>query len=335
VKPYPDLSGEEAGLAVRKLRKNVDVAMVTQTILEPGGGREKVINTGFSVSFDHVACHRGESRDGTLEAFVDMSRADQLSVATNKVKFFASKAERLSAEIAGLERRMSEFKSANFDRLPESAQANVTIRGRLEQEIDTVDREIRSLQQNRVFVAQQLRQAQAGPSAGNLRQLEDEYARKSAVYAETHPDMVSLRRQIENLKRGGSVATGNTLQAQLEQQQAVLVEARQRYSDDHPDVRRVVRNIESLQARIAAGEGSPGRVERYADVRAVADSAQFHGYADRWVAGPQRHDSGPARSAGRTVGLYARGRARVSGDYARTGHSARAIQSDDCQAPGR
>ncbi|HVF18498.1 MAG TPA: GNVR domain-containing protein, partial [Steroidobacteraceae bacterium] len=37
---------------------------------------------------------------------------------------------------------------------------------------------------------------------------------------------------------------------------AVLAEARQRYSEDHPDVRRITRNISSLEARIAAGENA-------------------------------------------------------------------------------
>lgn len=258
LRPYPSIADGDEGQAFRRLRNATKVAMVTQTILEPGGGRERVVNTGFTVSFESHSPEMAEKVAQTLaRAFIDMGRADQLSVATNKVSFFASEAERLSAEIAAFEKRLSVFKAENFDRLPESAQASVAIRARFEQELEGVEREIRAAQQNRVFVAQQLRQAQAGPSAGNLRQLEDEYARKSAVYAETHPDMVALRRQIENVKRGGTVATGNTLQAQLEQQQAVLAEARQRYNEDHPDVRRLVRNIELLQSRIASGEGSP------------------------------------------------------------------------------
>src|SRR5690606_3800146 len=72
-------------------------------------------------------------------------------------------------------------------------------------------------------------------------------------YEESHPDMISLRRQIEQLRTGGSVA-GMTLQQQLQNQRAILSEARQRYSDDHPDVKRILRNIEALEARIASGE---------------------------------------------------------------------------------
>jgi len=41
---------------------------------------------------------------------------------------------------------------------------------------------------------------------------------------------------------------------ELAAKKAILVEARQRYSDDHPDVRRLNREIDALQARIDSGE---------------------------------------------------------------------------------
>ncbi len=170
------------------------------------------------------------------------------------MKFYAGEAERTSGEIAKYDKQLADFKERNFERLPETAQANIAIRGRLEQELDGVDLQIRNLQQNRVFVAQQLQQAQAGPVVDNLRQLEDEYAKKSAIYAEDHPDVVALRRQIESLRAAGPATGGNTLQAELTAQRAALAEARQRYSEDHPDIRRMERNIQSLEARIASGE---------------------------------------------------------------------------------
>jgi polysaccharide biosynthesis transport protein len=253
VDPYPDLD-EADRYTFARLRQATAVRMVTQKFLETGG-REQLIHIGFTVSFDHRQPETAQQVASALsQAFIDVSREELLQAATNKVNFFSGEEARISQQIAELEQRLAAFKSANFDRLPESAQANITTRGRLEQELDGVEREVRTLQQNRVFVAQQLRQAQAGPAAGNLRQLEEEYARKAAIYADTHPDLVALRRQIDQLRQGGSVATGTSLQAQLEQQRAVLAEARQRYSDDHPDIRRMQRNIESLEARVAAGE---------------------------------------------------------------------------------
>ena len=51
-KPYPEY-GDEIGEANAELRENVRVAMTIQTILEPRSGRERNINTGFTVDYEH------------------------------------------------------------------------------------------------------------------------------------------------------------------------------------------------------------------------------------------------------------------------------------------
>jgi uncharacterized protein involved in exopolysaccharide biosynthesis len=252
--PYPDL-GENETSGMAELLDNVSVAMTTQMIIEPSAGRERTVNTGFTVSYENPSPEKAQLvAAGLGKLFIDLSRAERLTKASNKVKFYAGEADRTSHEIAEFEQQLSDFKERNFERLPETAQANIAVRGRLEQELDGVDREVRTLQQNRIFVMQQLRQAQAGPTVDSLRLLEDEYARKAAVYAENHPDVVTLRRQIESLRAAGPATGGNTLQAQLNTQRVGLAEARQRYSEDHPDIRRMMRNIETLEARISSGE---------------------------------------------------------------------------------
>jgi uncharacterized protein involved in exopolysaccharide biosynthesis len=254
VNPYPEF-GDDESTAASELRDNVNLLMTTQTILEPGGGRERTVNTGFSVSYDHGVPEKAQKVAAALaNIFVEQSRTERLAAAKGKIDFFKKEGERTRQEIAQFESQLANFKERNFDQLPETAQANITIRSRVESELDGVDREVRGLQQNRVFVTQQLRQAQAGPAVNNLSALESEYASKSAIYAESHPDVVSLRRQIESLRAAGPATGGNTLQAQLDSQRAALAEARQRYSEDHPDIRRMARNIEVLEARVASGE---------------------------------------------------------------------------------
>jgi uncharacterized protein involved in exopolysaccharide biosynthesis len=72
---------------------------------------------------------------------------------------------------------------------------------------------------------------------------------------------MTLRRQIENLRAAGPTTGGATLQGQLDSARAALAEASQRYSPDHPDIKRMQRNIESLEARIAAGESPTASLE--------------------------------------------------------------------------
>lgn len=249
---YP---GEEQQSALARLRSDINVNIVTVPILDPITGRERKIVTAFTVAYENQDPERAHAGATWLvDAYLEQNRRDRQRDAANTAQFYAGEAERMGKRVAELEAKLANFKSENAGQLPELNQVNLNVMDRTETEMRNVETQIQALRRERVFLLSQLQQARAaGPETTNVRQLEEEYKRRSAQYDESHPDLIALRRQIDTLKRGGSL-TGMSLRAQLQNQQAILSEARQRYSDDHPDVRRIVRNIESLQARIDAGE---------------------------------------------------------------------------------
>jgi polysaccharide biosynthesis transport protein len=255
LQPYPQLAGDPAA-ALSKLKGDVKVQMVTQKILDPQSGLERNLNIGFNVEYDNRDPHRAQKVAVWLaSAFVAESRRNAITQASNEAKFYAAQADRERAKITESEARLAKFKQENFDRLPDAAQANLNVKNATETELEEIERDKRTLEQNRVFIVQQLQQARAtGANGDALRELQEEYQKKVAVYDQNHPDMVAMRRQIDSLRRGDSVAAGSTLQAQLSAQRSILAETRQRYSEDHPDVKRIEREIASLEARIASGE---------------------------------------------------------------------------------
>jgi len=241
--------------AMTQLAKGIKVEMVTEKILDPQSGRDRVILSGFTVS--------GESRDPNVawraaawlsDAFVRVSREYALAQSSSESKFFASEADRVRDRITAYEAKLADFKRKNFDQLPETAQANLNVRSQVEQELAADEREIGTVEQNRIFAAQQLQEAQKSNNGASLAQLQTDYETKSQTYATDHPDMIALRHQIDALKHGRAVGTDGSLRSQLQTQQAILVEMRQRYSEDHPDVKRAAKNIATLEARIARGE---------------------------------------------------------------------------------
>ena len=254
--PYPELKTDPAA-ALKKLKGDLNVDMLTQKILDPLTGLERKINTGFTVTYLNRNPVLAQKLAAWLaDAFITDSRRGAAAAELNESRFYAAEAERQKAKITDSESRLADFKQENFDRLPESAQANLNVRNMIDQELTSVERDLRAQEQNRTFILQQLQQARAaGVNTDTLRSLENEYQKKASVYDPNHPDMIALRRQI-NAMRSGDLAggTSSNLQAQLAMEEANLAEMRQRYSEEHPDIKRLERTIENQKARIAAGE---------------------------------------------------------------------------------
>jgi uncharacterized protein involved in exopolysaccharide biosynthesis len=253
---YED-QAEDPRSAVQRLRKDIDVDMVTVPILDPESGREREVVTAFTVGYDNRDPQRAYQGAGWLtNAFLEANREDRRRYAQSTANFFATEADRMRKRVAELEGKLAEFKAKNIGQLPELSGMNLSSMDRAENEINSVESQLQGLRRERVFLVSQLQQARSmGPETNNLQALENEYKQKLAIYDSNHPDLISLRRQIDMMRSGGS-PSGMTLRQQLQQQRSILAESRQRYGEEHPDIKRIQRNIESLEARIKSGESA-------------------------------------------------------------------------------
>jgi uncharacterized protein involved in exopolysaccharide biosynthesis len=252
---YPDLADDPGAMLVR-LRRDISVNIVTTPILDPRTGREREVVDAFTLSYDHREPAKAQAgAQWLVSAFLAEHRRQRQGRASNAAQFYATEAERVRTQVAGLESKLADFKRANAGQLPELTEVNMSIMDRTESQLEQVNQQIASLRQERVFLAAQLEQSRAaGPDAGSVRSLEDQYARMRSSYDESHPDMVALRRQIDSLKYGTSAGTGSSLRSQLNTKRATLAEARQRYGAEHPDIKKLQRDIATLETRMKNGE---------------------------------------------------------------------------------
>ena len=252
-RPIPELA-DDAAAAADRVRALARVEMQTGSILDPGG-HEQNINIGFTVSYDYSdpkIAH--DVADMLADGFVEGGRSEALEQSDKQIQFLKDESEHAGARVSEVEARVADFKRRNFEALPESAQTNLFARNQAEQELLGLERDLTAQQQNRIFLNSQLVTSQSNSNTGNLNALEEEYKRRLGTYDEGHPDMVALRRQIANARRGGNIGADGSLKSELEQQRSILAEARLRYGDDYPDVKRLVTNIALLEKRIANGE---------------------------------------------------------------------------------
>lgn len=275
---YPELADDPAAMMVR-LRRDISVSIVTTPILDPRTGREREVVDAFTLSYDHrVPAKAQAGAQWLVGAFLAEHRRQRQGRASGAAEFYAKEAERLRTYVAKLEAKLADFKNKHYGQLPELTEVNMSMMDRAESQLAQNEVQMRSLRQERVFLAAQLEQARSqGPEAGSLRALEDQYARMRSSYDESHPDMIALRRQIDSLKYGTSASAGTSLRSQLQAKRATLAEARQRYGAEHPDIKRLQRDIATLETRIKNGErgdvelsdGTPLGMQLRAQINAI------------------------------------------------------------------
>jgi len=250
---YP---GMDEGDMLTRIKRDISVNIVTTPILDPRTGREREVVDAFTLSYDNRMPPKAQKgAQWLVTAFLAEHRRQRQGRASSAAGFYAQEAERIRTHVAELESKLADFKRANAGQLPELTEVNMSIMDRAESQLAQNELQARSLRQERVFLAAQLEQARtAGPDAGSVRQLEEQYARMRGSYDEGHPDMIALRRQIDSLKYGTSAGAGTSLRSQLNSKRATLAEARQRYGADHPDIQRLNREITTLETRLKNGE---------------------------------------------------------------------------------
>jgi succinoglycan biosynthesis transport protein ExoP len=252
---YPEF-GDDSSAMLQRMRRDIEVSIVTTPILDPRTGREREVVDAFTLSYDNRRPEKAQK--GALwlvTAFLAEHRRQRQGRASNAAEFYAKEAERIRTQVAQLESKLAEFKRANAGQLPELTEVNMSMMDRAEAALAANNTQMSSLRQERVFLAAQLEAARAqGPDSGSVRQLEDQFNRMRSTYDESHPDMVALRRQIDSMKFGTSAGAGTSLRSQLNQKRATLAESRQRYGEEHPDIKKLQRDIATLETRIKSGE---------------------------------------------------------------------------------
>lgn len=242
--PYERDAGE--GELIGRLRNDIRVNMVYTPVMDENSGKEVNLITGFTTSFVGRDPQAAESiANSVAAAFLAEDRATRMASAETASSFLREQIELKRDEIAGIESEIATFKEQNAGTLPELMVLNMTALERTERDLEAAQREIRTLEQDRLFRDAQLQELRQKAGAGaNLAALEAEYHRAVSLYGPDHPDVVRIKRQVAALT-GGASGEGTPAIARVE---AELASARERYSDEHPDVIRLKRELEELRA---------------------------------------------------------------------------------------
>jgi uncharacterized protein involved in exopolysaccharide biosynthesis len=218
---YPEEAAQmpRAQLAER-MRDAVDMEVLRTEVSDSGGGRSGEATVAFELAFDYRDPRAAQRVVSDLVSlYLSTNAAERRRAAAQANSFFESERGRIQSRIDNLEDELSTFRRANRDILPAEADFKRGVLADLERTVQNLDTTLRSLRERQSFLSTQL----------------------------------ALTDEFEPVATAGSGTP--TPATELEVRRAELATARARYSADHPDVRRLEREVRSLQAAVGSVAG--------------------------------------------------------------------------------
>jgi uncharacterized protein involved in exopolysaccharide biosynthesis len=222
-----------------QMRRDIRLTPISADVTDRRTGSPGKSTIAFTLSYDsEVAANAQKIANELTTLFLNENVKNRQQKAAETTSFLDEELARVSQHISEVEQQLSDFKQRNQGRTPDLSMANALGTERAESELQRVDREAAFLEDRRLLLQSQLAETRptAPLAAGGGALLE--------------PD--------ERLR---------ALQVQLSTTAGV-------YSDSHPDVRRLRREIESLQSQAGPQGAAADREAALAGLQAQLEQLQ-------------------------------------------------------------
>lgn len=259
---YPEKKGVIAqDELANRFRESITLEPVRTEVFNPRSGQRGAATIAFKLS-----C---EGKDPQAVAKVVSTLASQLIEENSRqrefqtettVTFLEAQLEQLNTELAATEAKIAEFKDQHLRSLPDLMTLNLQSLQRMQELIDRKREHINNLEDRRIYLQGQLALIEPeqfkfdvhgrrvmSPKE-RLAVLQSEYFSAKASRSAHHPDVISLKKQIEALE--GELTPEDRFEhvrQELQVLQNELVALQEKYSSVHPDVIKTRKRIEDLK----------------------------------------------------------------------------------------
>ena len=222
---------------IKEMRRDTRLEMISADVIDPRDGHPTKATIAFSISYTSPSAELASKVANELVSlYLQQNIETREQSSRDAAVFLTGESARLDREIRALRAKIADFKEKHEQELPELTQFNEQKATHNEEEIRDTDSQLRSLEQQVTFLDAQL--AQINPTA--------------QIYT----------------------STGERVQSPADRLKYVRSEYARvlaLYSPDHPDVKRLKREMEGLEAG-AAIDASTARDEVNDDRRQLEDA---------------------------------------------------------------
>lgn len=242
---YPDMRDKyTTEEIVAKMREDINRENLSAEVMDPRSGRPTVATIAFALSYEGKEPSTVQKVANTLASiYLEQNLETREQRASTTTDFLEEERKELKDRITQIEEDISEFKNKYSGALPENTMVNLQAVARLENEINQVDLEIRSLEERKIYLEGQVvdvdplkpittteGEVMMNPTE-RLKALRLQLISLQSTFSDKHPDVKKLKRQIEEL------------------------EAQTKFTDDAVEK---VRRLKDLKGRLATVKGDLG-----------------------------------------------------------------------------
>ncbi|AEG00991.1 LPS biosynthesis protein [Methylomonas methanica] len=213
-----DRKSKTEEVILEKMRNSIKVETISADVIDPRSGHPTQATIAFSLAFDNESATLAQKVANELTSlFLKENIKSRTESAENAALFLSEEARRLKVKIQELQAKLASFKEQNLQQLPEANQLNQQELTSLTNQLMSLDTQERNALDRRFYLEGQLAQIDPNAMATN--------AAGNRVF-----DMKDRLKELQS------------------QYPSLLA----RYSDNHPDVIKTKREIESLQKEIGS-----------------------------------------------------------------------------------
>ena len=251
-------------LVIEEMREDIAHDTISAEVVDPRSGRPVEATIAFNIAYVSDSPKLAqEVANELVSIFLEENLKNRAQMAEQAESFLEEELRKLGSKMKELESEIAGFKEENLKSLPEQYSLNISMLDRAEKESEDINRQIQSVQERKIYLENQLQQMEpyrstvgGGPDAimttqSRIRYLQQQYLSLSSAYAPNHPDVMKVKRELDELMDQGEIPFDREM---LEQQVRLLAAERDRlkarYGADHPEVKVVERKMYGFQLKL-------------------------------------------------------------------------------------
>ena len=213
---YQDLLDKKPREEVlEEIRGAITMDIISADVIDPRSGRPTQATIAFNISYDHESPEMTQKVANEITSlFLNENIKQRTKNAQEASEFLREESEKLAKKMVQLDAQLAEFKTGNVESMPDMISMNLSMIDRAEQQLQNLETRVSLLEDRKAYIETQL--LDIDPS--------------SALYGEDGEIIYSPRDRLKMLN-------------------VSLTRLRGMYTEDHPDVMRLVKEIKVLESR--------------------------------------------------------------------------------------